>query len=44
MIVIVSPYSLVGFSLEWVWVEGSNVKYLEPFLLVCLYISWGKPL
>ena len=23
---------------------GSTVKCLEPFLLVCLQISWGKPL
>ena len=33
------PYSLVGFFFEWVWVEGSNVKCLEPFLLVCLQNS-----
>ena len=37
------PYVLVGFSLERVWVDGSKVKCLEPLLLVCLQISWGKP-
>ena len=34
-------YSLVGFSSEWVWVEGSKVKCLEPFLLVC-FPKFGK--
>ena len=37
-------YSLVGFSSEWVWVEGSKAKCLEPFLLVCFPKFGKKPI